>query len=311
MKEQEYSQKSDSSRATANDSAYKVTNFNEFVDHSPEAKEAQRLQNMVDNSQETTQMLEWQNKVATSEAQQEIESPLKELEQKTVQGRATQLVEDYSNWFGNNYVLENSLKYIDSDEMRVDGIIISWKIDGKIQTMTYTYEENRTFPEDMPQFVKNAIVSLDQLYSAEATQIDIGNKNIDIMGAFMEGSDHNITIKEGNINSYDPETNTIFFNDDDGILFRKDLSKGYVGDNVGMNSASSQLGHEFIHGYNDEFDNKNYDDRRKEKYEKGKDKPFFPNKEEKETTLNWANQINKKLGQEKRTNYMKVNYPTE
>lgn len=76
MKDQEYSQKPDSSRAAANDNTSKQTNFNEFVDNSPEAIEARRLQNMVDNSQETIQMLEWQDNVSNSETQQENKTGL-------------------------------------------------------------------------------------------------------------------------------------------------------------------------------------------------------------------------------------------
>lgn len=37
--------------------------------------------------------------------------------------------------------------------------------------MTYTYQENRTIDDNLPSFVKNAILTLDHLYAKKAMLI--------------------------------------------------------------------------------------------------------------------------------------------
>ena len=159
-------------------------------------------------------------------------------------------------------------------------------------------------------------MSLDHLYSTEAMNINFGENDnkqtINVLDKFMQGNEHNLTITEGTATTgygYDPETKTIYFNANRGEEFKKDLNKDWTEDNTGKNSASSVLGHEIIHGYNNEFDNSNYLARKAEKYDRSIP-PYFPNKEEKYVTTNLANQVNIKLGQDKRTNYAIRRYYT-
>jgi RHS repeat-associated protein len=211
------------------------------------------------------------------------------------------------------YVANNPLIFIDPDGR---DIIITWDEDGETKTLTYSYEKDRVIEEGTSDFVTNTLMALDDLYSTGASDVTFeegeDTEAIDILDAFMESDEHNLTIVEGTSNKYNPNTNTISFNHTKGVRFRKDLSKGWTEDNTGRNSASALLGHEIIHGYNDEFDHENYVERKSERYENWRtEAPHFPNKEEKEVTTNWANQINERLGQDKRTHYMRSYYPTE
>ncbi len=204
----------------------------------------------------------------------------------------------------------NPIIFLDPDGRDV---IISWKEGDETKTLTYSYEKDRKFADGTSDFVKNTVNSLDQLYSKSALNITFGEgdkaSKVDVLGKFMEGKDHNLTIVEGTSNKYDPESNTVTFNSSQGAEFRKDLDKGWTEENTGKNSASALLGHEIIHGYNDEFDNKNYTDRKAETLDKTK-APYFPNKEEQVVTTNLANQVNTTLGQDKRTHYMRNYYNT-
>lgn len=90
--------------------------------------------------------------------------------------------------------------------------------------------------------------------------------------------------------------------------------------NVGYNSPSSRLGHEIIHGYNLFSNPKKYGERNRNKYDNNTDKSImtpdnrnvgFPDKEEEYTATNLGNQMNVKLGEDKRTNYGIIPYTAE
>ena len=139
------------------------------------------------------------------------------------------------------------------------------------------------------------------------------------MDALIGDTENTVTLVEqtesGKKNEFDPNTNTIKFNPAEGIQFRKDATKTTTPDNVGKNSPTSRLGHELIHGYN-KINDPEYATRRADQSTRndptmrtpdGRDLSFT-NKEEKYTT-GLANQVNQRLGEDKRTNYGIIPYP--
>jgi RHS repeat-associated protein len=200
-------------------------------------------------------------------------------------------------------------------------IIINYKVketvDGKEtelnKTYTYTYDKDRKLADNAPVFLKNSIAALDDLYlNGGMDKLCIGEegkeKQADVLGSFIGNKDHNLNIQGGDNNSYNPDTKTITFNSENGIEFRKDVTKPFSDENTGRNSPSAVLAHEIIHGYNDEFDHDNYIKRVADvsTYTGG---ISFKNAEEKYVTTGPANQVNKNLKQDQRTNYGRNYYP--
>jgi RHS repeat-associated protein len=217
--------------------------------------------------------------------------------------------------FGNNPIL-----YIDPDGR---DIVISYINGDKEEKYTYKYEKDRKFDDKSPDFLKNSITALDKLYSSDAMNITIGEgkdaKTVNVMDALIGDTENTVTLVEqtesGKKNEFDPNTNTIKFNPSEGIQFRKDATKTTTPDNVGKNSPTSRLGHELIHGYN-KINDPEYATRRADQSTRndptmrtpdGRDLSFT-NKEEKYTT-GLANQVNQRLGEDKRTNYGIIPYP--
>jgi hypothetical protein len=221
------------------------------------------------------------------------------------------LIKKYPSLSSYAVFANNPIFYADPDGRE---IIISYKVGEETKTMNYSYVKDRKFEDGTPDFVKNTVMALDQLQSTGAMNIKFGEggnaKTVDVLGQFIGSKEHNLTIGEGASNNYTPSTNNVSFNSTQGAEFRKDLDQGFTEENTGRNSASALLGHEIIHGYNDEFDNANYTSRKTETMDKTV-APFFPNKEEKEVTTNLANQVNKTLGQDQRTHYKRNYYNTE
>lgn len=73
MKEQHTSRKSDYSTSIVDDT---TTQKSDFVDKSPEALEAQRLQNMVDSSEESTNLQQWQTNIDQKQSQEKNKTGL-------------------------------------------------------------------------------------------------------------------------------------------------------------------------------------------------------------------------------------------
>lgn len=208
---------------------------------------------------------------------------------------------------------DNPLLCIDPDGR---DIILRWGGVGGYQNMTYTYQENRTIDDNLPTFVKSAILTLDHLYAKKAMNISLNPEKPDektnILEKIMTDHDVNIVVMNGKENQFTPSINMISFNGFRGIEFRKDVDKLFIESNTGRNSAASLFAHELIHAYNKNYDTEAYEKRRTTLIENFSQKPpFFPNEEEVLVTLNLANQVNQNLGEDLRTNYKRFYYLTE
>ncbi|MEZ4777334.1 MAG: M91 family zinc metallopeptidase [Bacteroidia bacterium] len=191
------------------------------------------------------------------------------------------------------------------------------------QNFRYMYDGEKLVDEDgneymgTKDFAVNALKALNHLKASGASEIVFGEgesaKTIDIIDELMKtGEEVQISYKSGIAESADMGGRLIIigFDPSQGIDFLKDYSKMFpTTEDRGRNSATARLGHELIHAYNRIFDYDAYMARHEEKYDKTVF-PFFPNAEEKMTTLNWGNQINRKLGEDERTNYRRIAFPT-
>src|SRR5688572_10619284 len=174
------------------------------------------------------------------------------------------LAEKYQNAspyssFGNNPIV-----FFDPDGKE---IVISYIEDGKTKTYTYTYEKDRKLDDKLPDFVKKSVTALDKLYSSGAMVRNLTKDvespiqiKINMLQEMIDDKSNTLTIIEetqsGKKNEYDPETNTIKFNPNEGFMFRKDptLFSPAGSSNWKKNSPTSRLGHELLHGYNDFYD---------------------------------------------------------
>jgi len=185
--------------------------------------------------------------------------------------------------------------------------------------VNYRYQENRDYNLIEDRFLRNTTTALDFLVKTSALTISfIDNgipKTIDIIDVLVEDKENNITIVPGQKNAYSPSHNTVLFFDTHGIVFRKNHKKRWFRKNKGYNSPVSLLSHELIHCYNDIFDPEDYYKRKKNHTSKGEKIDAdghdlsFPNVEE-VFVIKMANQVAKRLGEDKRSNYGKSYYPT-
>ena len=185
----------------------------------------------------------------------------------------------------------------------------------------YTYVDGRDYEQLGDRFLSNTFMALDYLYKTNAltiTYIDEGEKKtldiIDVLVADVVNG-INIVYSERN-NYYRPSTNTVGFYDTHGIVFRKNHRKRWFSKNKGYNSPMAVLAHELIHCYNELFETEDYKARklnhtsRKKKIDSAGNDISYPNKEE-EFVIRMTNQVAKRLGEDKRSNYGRSYYEVE
>ena len=185
----------------------------------------------------------------------------------------------------------------------------------------YKFEENRNYEAVFDDFLRNTLLVLDFLYDNDIMTLTYKRKNdtkitLDIIDMLLYKAKEPIRIVKGNSNKYYPASNTVQFKDTHGVQFRKDYKKHFSGSNIGYNSPMALLAHELIHCYHELFDENGYRARRLDHSSKGKKISqqgrdlSFPNQEE-VLVIRLANQVAKRLGEDKRGNYGRNYYPTE
>lgn len=179
---------------------------------------------------------------------------------------------------------------------------------------------NRDFSLIENNFLKNTLIALDFLYFNDIMTVTYfkntsNEKTIDIIDLLVDETPEPIIIEKGETNQYFPQTNTVKFNDENGVVFRKDYKDNFGGNNVGYNSPVSLLAHELVHCYHELFDEEGYKNRKNDLSPKGEKITqtgvdlSFPNEEE-ELVIRLTNQICEKLGEDKRGNYGRNYYLT-
>lgn len=179
---------------------------------------------------------------------------------------------------------------------------------------------NRSISSIDNNFLKNTLIALDFLYFNDIMTVTYfknteNEKTIDIIDLLVDETPEPIIIEKGETNQYFPQTNTVKFNDENGVVFRKDYKDNYSGNNVGYNSPVSLLAHELVHCYHELFDEEGYKNRKNDLSPKGEKITqtgvdlSFPNEEE-ELVIRLTNQICEKLGEDKRGNYGRNYYLT-
>ena len=186
--------------------------------------------------------------------------------------------------------------------------------------VTYHYKEERDYTQITDRFTRNAFIALDYLYKHNALTItfeeDGAMTTLDIMDVLVADTIHNITIIAGKRNAYNHQLNSVMFLDTHGANFRKNHKKSWFRRNKGTNSAVALLSHELIHCYNELFKNDDYLARKGDHSHRGKKIDYdgrdlsFPNAEE-AFVIKMTNQVAKRLGEDKRSNYGRNYYATE
>ncbi|WP_452225537.1 hypothetical protein [Lacinutrix chionoecetis] len=184
----------------------------------------------------------------------------------------------------------------------------------------YAYKDNRDYTKIEDRFLRNTTIALDFLMKNNTLTISfIDNgipKTIDIMDVLVADKENNITIIPAEKNAYSPSQNAVLFYDTHGVVFRKNHRKKWFRSNKGYNSPVALLSHELIHCYNEIFDPEDYHKRKQDHTSKGEKIDAdgrdlsFPNAEE-VFVIKMTNQIAKRLGEDKRSNYGRSYYPTQ
>lgn len=186
--------------------------------------------------------------------------------------------------------------------------------------VNYKYQEKRDYTTIEDRFLRNTIIALDFLVKTSVLTISfIDNgipRTIDIIDVLVADTKNNITIMPGQKNAYSPSHNTVLFYDTHGVVFRKNHKKRWFRSNKGYNSPVALLSHELIHCYNEIFDHEDYHKRKQDHTSKGEKIDAdghdlsFPNAEE-VFVIKMTNQVAKRLGEDRRSNYGRSYYPTQ
>lgn len=195
----------------------------------------------------------------------------------------------------------------------------------RIKTLTneykdYNYKSNRDYTTIKDRFLRNTTIALDFLVKTSALTITFDDdgitKRLDVIDALVADTKNNITIISGQKNAYSPSHNTILFYDTHGVVFRKNHKKRWFRRNKGYNSPVALLSHELIHCYNELYETEDYLSRKQDHSSRGKKVDndghdlSFPNAEE-VFVIKMTNQVAKRLGEDKRSNYGRSYYQTQ
>lgn len=184
---------------------------------------------------------------------------------------------------------------------------------------TYSYVPSRDYTAIEDRFTRNTHIAIDYLYKTNALTItfedDGQTKMVDIIDVLVADTENDIKIISGNRNAYNPKINTVMFLDTHGVIFRKNHKKKWFRSNKGYNSAVALLSHELIHCYNECYETEDYLARKKDHSHRGQKVDYdgrdlsFPNAEE-AFVIKMTNQVAKRLGEDKRSNYGRDYYLT-
>lgn len=186
--------------------------------------------------------------------------------------------------------------------------------------VSYSYEAERDYTQIKDRFTRNTFIAIDFLYKHNALTIsfeeDDAITTLDIIDVLVADTVNNITIVPGNRNAYNHRLNSVMFLDTHGAVFRKNHKKSWFRRNKGTNSAVALLSHELIHCYNELYKNEDYLARKGDHSHRGKKIDYdgrdlsFPNAEE-AFVIKMTNQVAKRLGEDRRSNYGRNYYATE
>ncbi|MDX2245973.1 MAG: RHS repeat-associated core domain-containing protein [Bacteroidia bacterium] len=224
------------------------------------------------------------------------------------------------------YVANNPLLFVDPNGKEII-ITLYEKVVGddgeettQVNNLTYNgrelLDEDGNVYEGDNQFALDALQALNHLKEKGASKVNFGEEGdepVDILDAFIGNDKPNVTIElSSKGGAHNGGIGLIEWAPRLGSQsLQKDRSEYFIpdeGDYI-YSSPTAILGHEFIHAYNEAYDLAAKQRRLSETDDRSVF-PFFPNAEEKETTLNWGNQIIKALGEDLRTNYRGSKYET-
>jgi len=195
------------------------------------------------------------------------------------------------------------------------------KIGSLTRTFTpYSYVADRDYTQIKDRFTRNTFIAIDFLYKNNTLTITFEDEGamitLDIIDILIADKINNITIIPGPRNAYNHKLNSIMFLDTQGAVFRKNHKKSWFRKNRGTNSPVALLSHELIHCYNELYQNDAYLARKSDHSHRGQKIDYdgrdlsFPNAEE-AFVIKMTNQVAKRLGEDKRSNYGRTYYATE
>lgn len=186
------------------------------------------------------------------------------------------------------------------------------------QYINYGYQANRDYNSISDRFVRNTTIALDYLVKNNTLTISFKDdeklKRIDVIDVLISDIENNISIVPGNRNAYNHKLNAIMFYDTHGVVFRKNHKKLWFRRNKGYNSPLALLSHELIHCYNELYETEDYHARKQDHSSRGEKVDndghdlSFPNAEE-VFVIKMTNQVAKRLGEDRRSNYGRNYYP--